>query len=158
MINYQSLVVKFATFLAIALIDFGLAFPGIAMTQNIQINSTKGYRVETSFSYDENQNQGIISEQPGGETNIVNSLKVRFYDPADKMIASYDNIVDGKIQGKYFEFNYDPENQRLLGKIDLGGESAGEIYLKGDVAQGLSLVVVEASGEERTIDQLVIGK
>ena len=68
------------------------------------------------------------------------------------MIASYDNIVDGVVQGNYFEFNYDPDTQQLLGKVDLGGESPGEIYLKGDADNGLTLIMVEPTGEEKVMD------
>ncbi|MEO1673758.1 MAG: hypothetical protein AAFR77_23775, partial [Cyanobacteria bacterium J06631_2] len=82
----------------------------------------------------------------------VDFLKVSFYSPDREMIASYDNIVDGVVQANYFEFHYDPATQQLLGEMDLGGESAGEIYLKGNVKQGLVLIEVEPSGEEKTMN------
>lgn len=127
--------------------------PAIAMTQNWSINSDRGYRIETSFSYPATSEQKMIAEE--GETaKIVDSLTVRFYDPEGKMIASYDNIIDGIIQNNYFKFNYDLQNQKLMGQIDLGGESVGEIYLKGNPDQGLSLIRVEPSGEEKEIDQV----
>lgn len=141
MVNYQKYAVTFVTYLAIALTNFAWVFPAGALTQNLRIKSNTGYRVETVFSYDENR-----------KTNILDSLQVDFYDPDGKIIASYDNIVDGIVQGKYFEFHYNQETQQLSGKLDLGGESAGDIYLKGNVEQELSLIMIEGTGEEKTID------
>ena len=110
--------------------------------------------MRTNFSYDETKkNTGAIAAQ-GKEANKVDSLKVRFYDPDGEMIASYDNIVDGIIQNNYFEFNYDLNTRQLLGKVDIGGEVAGEIYLKGDVDQELSLIMIEPSGEKKVIDHV----
>jgi hypothetical protein len=153
MVNYQNFAVKLTTILAIALINLIEVFPAVAITQDFQLNSDRGYRVETNFSYDETKSSGMLAEQ-GKESNLVDSLKVSFYDPDGKMIASYDNIVDGMIQNNYFEFNYDLNSQQLLGRVDLGGESAGEMYLKGDVDQGFSLIMVEPSGDEKVIDRI----
>ncbi|NJL53167.1 MAG: hypothetical protein HC930_14995 [Hydrococcus sp. SU_1_0] len=152
----MKIVVKLTAILAIALvklISFGGVLPAEAITQNFQVDGDRGYRMETIFSYDQDQQQKAISEQ-GANAKVLNSLKVRFYAPDGEMIANYDNIVDGIIQSNYFEFNYDLETQQLRGKVDLGGESPGEMYLKGDVEQGLSLIRVEPSGEERVIDQV----
>jgi hypothetical protein len=152
----MNIVIKLAVILAIALskfIYFGGMLPAEAITQDFQVNGDHGYRIETSFSYDQAQQPKAIAEH-GAKAKVLDSLKVRFYAPDGKMIASYDNIVDGIIQSNYFEFNYDLETQQLLGKVDIGGESAGEMYLKGDVAQGLSLIMVEPSGEERVVDQV----
>jgi hypothetical protein len=153
MVNHQNFAVKLTTILVIALINLLEVLPAAAITQDFQLNSDRGYRVETNFSYNQAQGKKAIAAQ-GKEANEVDSLEVRFYDPDGKMIASYDNIVDGIIQTNYFEFNYDLSTQQLLGKVDLGGESAGEMYLKGDVDQGLSLIMVEPSGEEKVIDQV----
>ena len=158
MVNYQNFAVTLTTILAIALINLLAVFPAAAITQDFQLHSEQGYRVETSFSYDETKtNTGAIAVQ-GKEANEVDSLKVRFYDPDGEMIASYDNIVDGIIQNNYFEFNYDLNTQQLLGKVDIGGEVAGEIYLQGDVDQGLSLIMIEPSGEEKVIDHVTSQK
>ena len=109
--------------------------------------------METSFSYDQAQQHKAIAEH-GSKAKVLDSLQVRFYAPDGKMIASYDNIVDGIIQNNYFEFNYDLNTQQLIGKVDLGGESAGEMYLKGDAGQELSLVLIDPSGKEKIIDQV----
>ncbi|MEO0015276.1 MAG: hypothetical protein RLZZ535_3665 [Cyanobacteriota bacterium] len=154
MVSYQNFAVKLTTILAIALINLLAVYPAAGITQDFQLHSEQGYQVETSFSYDETKkNPGAIAAQ-GKEANEVDYLKVRFYDPDGEMIASYDNIVDGIIQNNYFEFNYDLNTQQLLGKVDIGGEVAGEMYLKGDVDQGLSLIMIEPSGEEKVIDQV----
>jgi hypothetical protein len=156
-VNYQNLGVKLTTVvtvvMAIALINLAGVLPAAAATQKVQIKSLDGYQVEINFSYDATQGTPMLSEQ-GKEAKLVDDLKVNFYDPDGKMIASYDNIVDGIIQSKYFEFSYELETQRLRGKVDLGGTAAGEMYLKGDIDQGLSLIMVEPSGEERVVDQV----
>ena len=156
MFNYQNVAVKLAASLAIVLIHLGYVLPANAVTQKLQINSANGYKVETTFSYDAGSNSSAIAEQGKGETQAINNLKVSFYDPSGSMVASYDNIVDGIAQGNYFEFNYDPATQKLLGEIDLGGEFAGEMYLKGNVDQELSLIRVKPSGEEEVIDRLLV--
>ena len=124
----------------------------IAITQDLQINSRAGYTVKARFSYDDTRNIGVIRESGKGKTKAIDSLVVSFYNRAGEMIASYDNIADGVATGDYFEFNFDPATQQLLGEIDLGGESAGEMYLKGEVDRELSLIEIDTSGEERTID------
>ncbi|NJO97456.1 MAG: hypothetical protein HC764_16820 [Pleurocapsa sp. CRU_1_2] len=153
MVNYQNFAVKLIAILAIALINLIEVIPAAATTENFQLNSFQGYRVETSFNYDETKNIDAIAEH-GKKASLVDSVKVRFYNPDGKLIASYDNIVDGIIQNNYFEFNYDLNTQQLIGKVDLGGESAGEMYLKGDAAQELSLVLIDPSGKEKVIDQV----
>lgn len=161
MVNYQNFAVKLIAILAISLINLVEVIPAAATTENFQLNSFQGYRVETSFNYDETKNIDAIAKRErspiaehGKKASLVDSIRVRFYNPDGKLIASYDNIVDGIIQNSYFEFNYDLNNQQLIGKVDLGGESAGEMYIRGDADQELSLVLIEPSGEERVIDQI----
>jgi len=125
--------------------------PAYGITQELQINSDNGYRVKTIFSYDETNSSSAIAEQGRGTTKAVDYLKVSFYDPSGSMVASYDNIVNGIAQGTYFNFHYDLIRQKLIGEIDLGGESAGEIYLKGNIDQELSLIKVEYSGKEEIV-------
>ena len=156
MFNYQNVAVKLAASLAIVLIHLCYVLPANAVTQKLQINSDNGYRVETTFSYDAASHSGAITEQGKGATQAIDNLTVSFYDPSGSMIANYDNIVDGIAQGNYFEFNYDPATQKLLGEIDLGGEFVGEIYLKGNVDQELFLIMLKPSGEEVVIDQLLV--
>ena len=159
MFNYQNVTVRLAASLAIVLIHLGYVFPAHAVTQKLQISSANGYKVETTFSYDAASNSGAIAEQGKGATQAIDNLTVSFYDPSGSMIANYDNIVDGIAQGNYFKFNYDPATQKLLGEIDLGGELVGEMYLKGNVDQELSLIMVKPSGEEEVIERLlVVGK
>lgn len=150
--SYRILLSKIVMYLiAIAIAIFCFVPVANAVTQNLQFNSSKGYTIETSFSYNA-VNSKAIAEHGGGKTNVLDSLKVSFYDPAGRAIASYDNIVDGTVRGDYFEFHYDPATQQLKGELDLGGESAGEMYLKGEANGDLSLIWIEESGEERIID------
>lgn len=158
MFNYHNFAVKLLACLAILLINFWDILPVYGATQELQINSDQGYMVQATFSYDAGDQVSAIAEQGKGTTKKIKDLKVSFYDPAGSMVASYNNIVDKVAQGNYFEFNYDPQKQELIGEIDIGGESAGEIYLKGNVDQELSLIMIKPSGEEEIIDQLSVKK
>lgn len=150
--SYQKYAAKLIVSFAIVLINFGYVLPVNALVQELQINSDQGYTVKTTFSYNEVSSREAIAEQGKGKTKAVDNLKVSFYDPSGSMVASYDNIVNGIVQGNYFEFHYDPKTQKLFGEIDLGGDSVGEMYLKGKLEQGLSLIRVETSGQESTIE------
>ena len=139
--------------IAIAIAILCFISPASAVTQELQFESLQGYKIETSFSYDAPTEK--IAEHGAGRSNIVDSLKVSFYNPAGEAIANYDNIVDGVVRGDYFEFNYNPATERLQGAIDLGGESAGEMYLKGEADGNLSLIQIEESGAEIIIDRIM---
>ncbi|MEL6928400.1 MAG: hypothetical protein AAFO95_07185 [Cyanobacteria bacterium J06600_6] len=151
MVNYQKMAVKLATVIAIALISFVWILPVQAIEQNFELKSDRGYRLETSLAYRQTQNNKI-SAQGKGKTEVIDFLQVRFYNPDGKMIASYDNIVGGTVQSEYFEFNYDPNTQELIGNVDLGGESAGDVFLKGNMQEGLSLIEVESTGVEKVVN------
>jgi hypothetical protein len=155
MLDFKRLFISLLAIIAIAIAN-GLMFisPVIAATQSFQISGATGYSVKGTFSYDETKNAPIISEQGAGKTSVLDSLVVTFYSPEGEPIRSYENVADGIAKGKYFEFNFDTINQKLLGNIDLGGEFIGETYLKGKVDKKLSLFQVEESGNERIIDQV----
>ena len=124
-----------------------------AMTQSFQWTGTTGYSASGKFSYDEGQVSRTISEQGAGKTHTLKSLSVTFYAPSGKPITTYENVINGIAEGNYFEFHFDPVKQKLFGSIDLGGEFAGEMYLKGEVERELSLIEVDKSGIERTLDK-----
>ena len=145
---YQKILIN----LAIALIlSLGILPNALAVTQKLEFDTSVGYKVETTFSYDETQNPNKINEKGHGKTKVIDSMEVSFYKPSGELIASYRNIVDGVVKGNYFEFNFDPNTQQILGNLDIGGESAGEIYLKGEAARELSLIEVNDLGEEKKI-------
>ena len=125
-----------------------------AVTQELQFDSLTGYTVKTIFSYSDTQNSTIIHEQGKGKTQTIDSMRVSFYKPSGEAIALYDNVADGIARGNYFQFSFDPATQKLLGNIDLGGESPGEIYLKGESNGELSLMKIAPSGEEKAIDRI----
>ncbi|WP_019508547.1 hypothetical protein [Pleurocapsa sp. PCC 7319] len=155
MAKYQKSFVKLITSWAIAIIiSFLFIFPATALTQDLQFNGSTGYQVKARFSYNKTQTPEMIAEHGLGKTQVLDSMEVNFYDPSGEIIETYKNIVDGVATGTYFEFNFDPVTQQILGNIDLGGESAGEIYLKGNIDRGISLIEVEASGVEKVIDQI----
>ena len=139
--------------IAIVIAALSLVPAAGATTQELQLKSQKGYVVRTLFSYD-SQTSEAIAEHGAGKSQAVDSLKVSFYEPTGKAIASYDNIVDGMVRGEYIEFNYDPATKQLQGVIDLGGESTGEMYLKGQADGELSLIQINESGEEEVIDRI----
>lgn len=156
MSKYTNFFVTIVTVLAIAIVtSLGIISPAIALTQEFQLDTESGYLIKTIFSYDDTQNPQVIHEQGAGKTQIVNSMRVNFYQPDGELIASYDNIVAGVAKGNYFEFNFELETQQLIGNIDLGGEFAGEMYLKGEAEEELSLIKVEASGTETVIDRAI---
>ncbi len=144
---------KFILVVAIALIvSFIFIPPATAATQIFQWQGAQGYTVKGIFEYN-NERSPVISQQGAGQTENLQSLTVSFYDPTDKLIHTYNNVNDGVAKGNYFEFHFDPTTQKLMGNIDLGGEVAGETYLKGTVGRELSLIEVDSSGKERIIDR-----
>ena len=148
---YQKILIN----LAIALIlSLGILPNALAVTQKLEFDTSVGYKVETTFSYDETQNPNKINEKGHGKTKVIDSMEVSFYKPSGELIASYRNIVNGVVKGNYFEFNFDPNTQQILGSLDIGGESAGEIYLKGEADRELSLIEVNDLGEEKKIDRV----
>jgi len=151
---YKNFFVGLVTNLIIAMaFILWFAFPALAVTQQLHFDTAAGYVIETTFSYDDAQTK-IIREHGHGETTAIDSMKVSFYKPSGELMANYNNIVDGVVTGNYFEFNFDPVTKQLSGNLDIGGESAGEIYLKGDANQELSLVEVNESGAEKAIDYI----
>jgi hypothetical protein len=126
--------------------------PAHAITIDFQWTGTTGYLAKGSFSYDEITPPKIISEKGIGKTNILQSLAVTFYTPSGELISRYEDIVNGVAKGHYFEFNFDTETQQIVGFIDIGGEVAGETYLKGMVNDNLSLFSIDDSGLEKILD------
>ncbi|MGD1920349.1 MAG: hypothetical protein ACFCAD_16575 [Pleurocapsa sp.] len=155
MLKYQKILINLVISLTIMVVaNWWIPSPALAITQEIRFDTTAGYVVKTIFSYDEAQNPQKIKEYGQGKTETIDSLKVSFYKPSGELIADYDNIVDGMAAGSYFEFGFDPVAQRIYGNIDIGGESAGEMYLKGKAESELSLIEVTELGEEKAIDRV----
>jgi hypothetical protein len=156
MANYLNFFVKFMTNLVIFLaISLYFIAPATAITQELQLYSTTGHIIKTTFSYDKIPDVIPIREQGTGKTQTLNTLTISFYQPSGELIATYDNIVNGVVTGNYLEFNFDPATKKLLGNLDLGGELAGEMYLKGNVETELSLIEVTVSGQERVIAEIL---
>ncbi|MCC0179522.1 hypothetical protein I4641_21415 [Waterburya agarophytonicola K14] len=157
MAKYKNFFVNLVTNLTIVIaLSLWIAFPALAVTQKLQFNTPAGYTVKTTFSYDETQKPKMIRERGNGKTEVLDSLKISFYNPSGELMANYNNVVEGIATGTYFEFNFDPATQQILGKIDLGGESAGQMYLKGEAEGELSLIEVTQSGSEKVIDRVSI--
>ena len=142
MSKYQNKAVRWAAAIAIAVVCWTSAFPALAATENFELKSNGGYRLEADFTY----------QEPWDEAKKIDSLKTRFYNPDGEAIASYDNIVNGEVRGDYFQFDYDLDTHQPIGEIDLGGESAGDIYLKGSRKAGFSWLKIMPTGEEITVD------
>ena len=124
-----------------------------AVTMNFQWTGEKGYSAKIVFSYDEPLNFDQIIEEGRGKAKIIQDLTVSFYNPAGQFLGSYDNIKQGVSQFPYFKFNFDSQKQQVTGLIDLGGDSSGEIYLKGIVEENLKLFKIDQSGKETIYDQ-----
>jgi hypothetical protein len=156
MANFSNIFGKIITNLIILLaISLYFIAPATVITQEMQLYSTTGHIIKTIFSYDETQAVTLIKERGTGKTQTLDTLKISFYQPSGELIATYDNIINGIATDNYLEFNFDPVTKKLLGNIDLGGEVAGEIYLKGKVEEGLSIIEVTTSGEEKVIAEIV---
>ncbi|MBE9167990.1 hypothetical protein IQ238_10835 [Pleurocapsales cyanobacterium LEGE 06147] len=145
----QNLLINLLILISLALASGAIFMtPAEAVTRDFQWTGSTGYSVRGTFSYDETTATKIISEKGAGQTNNLKSLTVTFYAPSGEPIHQYENVVDGKSQGNYFEFNFDPATQQLFGSIDLGGEQSGELFFKSTVNQKLSLIEIEPSGDE----------
>ncbi|MBW4595887.1 MAG: hypothetical protein KME46_24045 [Brasilonema angustatum HA4187-MV1] len=143
--------ITLATATALIIVLTGIT-PAHAITLNFNWNGNNNYSALGSFSYDENTAPGSFSEKGAGQTYVLQSLNVSFFDPLKNVIATYNNVVDGVSIPKYFQFNFNTVTQEIFGLIDLGGEVAGETYLKGTVNTDLSLFQVPQSGSDATID------
>lgn len=144
--------VKIATFcLIVLLMGWGMSDPALATTQQLQFQTADGHKIKTTFNYDATQSQGLVREHGKGKTKTVESLQIDFYQASGELIAHYDNIVNGVSTGNYFEFSFDPATSQLSGSLDLGGESPGEMYLKGESDRDLWLIKVDQSGQEQAI-------
>ncbi|MEL6441554.1 MAG: hypothetical protein AAFQ80_20160 [Cyanobacteria bacterium J06621_8] len=130
--------------------------PAEAIVQDITINGDRGYQVQISFSFDETRNVEKLEGQRVDVSNGIDHLRINFYDPTGSLMMGYDNIVDSRIQGEYFEFHYDLQQQKIFGALDLGGESVGEIFLKGDASNELALIKIKSSGNEKVLDQISV--
>ena len=124
-----------------------------AVTMKFQWTGEKGYSAKVVFSYDEQVNSDQIVEENQGKTKIIQNLTVSFYSPAGQSLGTYENIQKGVSQAPYFRFNFDPQQQQIIGSIDLGGASSGEIYLKGIAQENLKLFKIDQSGKETIYDQ-----
>ena len=124
----------------------------VAASYNFQWYGTTGYSVKGEFNYDENVTSEMISETGKGQTKQLQSLTVSIYNPDGELIHTYNNVVDRQATGNYFEFNFDPRTQELVGNLDLGGEIVGDMYLKGKINKKLSLIEVESGDRERVVD------
>lgn len=130
-----------------------LVAPAEAKTINFSWQGDKGYVAKGYFNYDEKLAPEIITEKGIGKSQVLDTLKITFYNPSGKTIETYDDVKDGNIQTHYLQLKFDPKTKKFQGKIDLGGELIGDLYLKGIVEQDLSLIKVESSGIEYTLDR-----
>lgn len=132
--------------------------PATAATRHFQWQGLKGYKVTGDYVYDTHTHyrgnaSQIIHEQGRGQTNQIEALQVRFYDPTGKLIYQHDDIVNGVSSGKYFVLNLNPTTQELSGKLDIGGENIQELFLGGTVNGGLALIEIDAAGVEQILDR-----
>ena len=144
---------KFLISLLIAIaLNGNILNSALAITQDFQWASSKGYLVKGVFDYDEITASEIIAETGKGKTQQLKSLQLSFYNPHGTLIHTYNNVVDRIAQGDYFEFNFDTKTQQFVGNLDLGGEIAGDVYIKGKVDGKLNLIEIESGDRERILD------
>jgi hypothetical protein len=146
----------FSVLIGITGTALNLAFTGIAPAQaitfNFDWNGNQGYSATGLFSYDENTAPAIFSEIGLGQTQVLQSLNISFFDPSNNLIAAYNNVVNGISTANYFKFNFNTDTQEIFGLIDLGGEVAGDTYLQGTINTNLSLYQVPQSGSDVSVD------
>ena len=126
-----------------------------AVTTKCYWTGEKGYSAEVIFSYHEKLMPSQIIEEGRGMTKIIQDLTVSFYNSTGQLLGTYDNIKQGVSQFPYFKFNFDPQHRKIIGLIDLGGDSSGEVYLKGIVQENLKLFKIDQSGKETIYDQSI---
>ncbi|MEM8780851.1 MAG: hypothetical protein AAGF26_18705 [Cyanobacteria bacterium P01_G01_bin.49] len=124
-----------------------------AITVHFEWQGNQGYLVKATLNYDEKNLPTIITEKGQGKTNYLESLSVSIYNSDHELIETYDNIKNKIATGKYFQFNFNTSTKQLIGKIDIGGESLGELYLKGNIKDNLSLYQVQKFNTDSMLDQ-----
>ncbi|MEB3311451.1 MAG: hypothetical protein VKJ02_14585 [Snowella sp.] len=124
-----------------------------AKTVDFQWVGEQGYSVQGSLTYSEDKMSLKRIEEGQEDFYRIENLIVSFYEPSGKKIKTYENIKNHISSNPYFQLNFDPEKETIDGFIDLGGDSAGEIYLKGSVDKNLALFKIDSSGNERIYDQ-----
>jgi len=139
------------TSVALSILLTGIA-PAQAVTVNFTWQGNQGYSAIGTFNYDQKTAPVILSEKGVGKTEVLENFTVSFADPQNYSITTYDTVVNGVSTGNYFQLKFNTITQEFIGLIDIGGESAGEIYLKGTVDTDLSLIQVSTSGKEEVID------
>jgi hypothetical protein len=146
-----------STLIVITGIALTMAFtpisPAQAITYDFSWNGNGNYSAKGSFSFDEIIAPSSFSESGPGATNFLQSLNISFFDPANNLIAAYENVVNGVSTANYFKFNFNKNTQEIFGLIDLGGGVSGETYLQGAVNSDLSLFQVPQSGADFIIDR-----
>lgn len=127
--------------------------PAQAMTVNFSWQGNQEYSATGSFTYHAPNTATIISEKGKGETQYIENLTVSFFDKFHQPIATYNNVINGVATAEYFVFNFNPNTQEIVDFIDIGGEFPQDIYLKGIVNIDLSLIQINDSGSEVTVDR-----
>lgn len=114
----------------------------------------KGYLMQGTFTYSEDTtNLRKIEQKSQGQFHAIENLIVSFYAPSGKKLKTYQNIKNHIADSPYFHFDFDREQHKIYGEIDLGGDTPGEIYLKGLVDKNLALFEIDSSGKEHILDQ-----
>ncbi len=145
---YRILQLFFAFCVVIVILFGDLSAIAVATTLDFRWEGEKGYSVQGSLTYAEDK-------EPVERSNAkkIESLTVSIYNPSGKKIKTYENIKHYFSQNSYLQLDFDSKNHKIDGFIDLGGNSAGEMYLKGIVDQNLALFKIDSSGKEQIYDQ-----
>ncbi len=118
-----------------------------AVVFNFEWEGNNGYSANGSFSYDENTAPETFSEDGIGQTNVLESLNVSFFDSSDTLLGSFDSVVDGISTYSFFSFNFNTKTQELFDFLDVGEDTytsnPSEFYLVGLVGFDLNLINLE---------------
>ncbi|GBF80006.1 PEP-CTERM sorting domain-containing protein [Aphanothece sacrum] len=134
-----------ATSAATITLSMAIAQQAQAITFNFNWQGSGGYSATGMFGYDETTAPTIISENGPGTTNDLDFLMVSFFGPGNTPIvspfATYNTVVNGVSQSRFFNFNFNTVTKTFFGPFDVGGGTGviGEQFLQGTVGTLLEL-------------------
>ena len=98
--------------------------PAEAVDFNFSWKGDNGYSATGAFSYDEATAPQVISESGAGSTKFLQSLSISFFDPAQNLLESGSEVVNGVSSDRYLRFDFNTQSQNIsVLDADIGGTS-----------------------------------
>lgn len=105
------------------LIVAGANNPAQAIEFKLNWEGNAGYSALGSFSYNEDTAPASFSEEGLGETNVLESLSISFFNPSNELIGDFMPVIDGVSVYQFLSFGFDTVNHEILA---LDGFDAGK--------------------------------